>query len=58
MYKCSLEIENWFHGSIIALSHLWAVDEDVDGAVAGEQEVAEGDHHIQDEDCQIGDAEI
>ena len=37
---------------------LWAVDEDVDRAVAREQEVAQGDHHIQDEHSQIRDAEI
>ena len=43
---------------VLMLPDLGAVDEDVDGAVAREQEVAQGDHHIQDEHSQIRDAEI
>ena len=34
---------------VLMLPDLGAVDEDVDGAVARQEEVAQGDHHVQRE---------
>ena len=39
------------------LPDLGAVDEDVDGAVAGQKEVAQGDHHVQREHAHPRDPE-
>ena len=42
---------------VLMLPYLGAVDEDVDGAVAGQKEVAQGDHHVQREHAHPRDPE-